>query len=288
MVSYREFINAFREVGVNLGQPVIVHAALSSVGDIRGGAETALGALLSVARGVMTPTFTYKTMITPEVGPENNAIRYGTGKDQNRMAEFFQMDMPADTLMGALAEAVRRHSDAQRSNHPILSFAGINVEEALEAQTPESPMAPIGVLAEQNGMVLLIGVNHTVNTSIHYAEYAAGRKQFVRWALTPQGIRECPGFGGCSDGFEQAAPLLQPFTRTARLGQATLKAIQLTPLITTLTDLIRQQPLALLCSKNDERCESVRRWVEAKNGQNSGRLQASLEQDEMSGGVSKV
>lgn len=284
MVSYREFINAFREVGVNPEQPVIVHASLSSVGDIRGGAETALGALLSTARGVMAPTFTYKTMITPEVGPENNAITYGTGKDQNRMAEYFQMDMPADPMMGALAEAVRRHVEACRSNHPILSFAGINVDEALDAQTLEAPMAPIGVLAEQHGMVLLIGVNHTVNTSIHYAEFAAGRKQFVRWALTPQGIRECPGFGGCSDGFEQAAPFLQAFTRTAHLGQTEIKAVQLTSLIATLSDLIRQQPLAMLCSKNDERCESVRRWAEMIAVQDSEHLQASLEQDELSGG----
>jgi aminoglycoside 3-N-acetyltransferase len=61
----------------------------------------------------------------------------------------------------------------------------------------DDPLAPVGALAEENGTVLLIGVNHTVNTSIHYAEKIAGRKQFIRWALTPQGVRECPGFPGC-------------------------------------------------------------------------------------------
>ena len=135
MISFREFVQAFREVGLNPGQPVIVHASLSAVGEIRGGAETVLGALLSMAKGVMAPTFTYKTMIIPEIGPENNAMNYGTGKDQNRMAEFYLPDMPADPLMGVLPEKIRTYPGARRSFHPLLSFSGIHVDEALNAQT---------------------------------------------------------------------------------------------------------------------------------------------------------
>lgn len=263
MVSYREFVNAFREVGLNPSQPVIVHASLSSIGEIRGGVETVLGSILSLSKGVMAPTFTYRTMITPEVGPENNAIKYGSGKDQNRLAEFYQPDLPADPSMGILPETIRKHGNAKRSDHPILSFAGINVDSILAAQTLVEPMSPIGKLAEQNGIVLLLGVNQTVNTSIHYAERLAGRKQFVRWALTPQGIRECPGFGGCSDGFEQAVPYIKNFTRTAKLGNATVQAILLAPMIQALVDLIQKQPLALLCNKTDERCEAIRRSLAA-------------------------
>lgn len=262
MVSFREFITAFRELGLNSSQPVIVHAALSSLGEIRGGVDTVLGALLSASRGVMAPTFTYKTMITPEVGPENNAITYGSGKDLNRMAEFFQPGMPADPLMGTLPEAIRKHPGAKRSTHPILSFAGINLDAAISAQTIEDPLAPIRVLTEQNGIVLLIGVDNSVNTSIHYAEKLAGRKQFIRWALTPQSIIQCPGFPGCSDGFEQAAPFLCEITKTATLGSATLRAIPLIPMVHTLTELIKEQPRALLCNKSDDRCDAVRRSLE--------------------------
>jgi aminoglycoside 3-N-acetyltransferase len=265
MLSFREFVNAFRVLGIHPNQPVIVHASISSFGEIRGGADTVLGALLTVAKGVMAPTFTYKTMIMPEVGPENNASSYGSGRDSNRMADFYQPDMPADPMMGILPEILRKHPHSLRSTHPILSFAGVNVEEALRSQTLEEPLAPIGVLAEQNGMVLLLGVNHTVNTSIHYAERLAGRKQFVRWALTPAGVRECPRFPGCSDGFEQAASLFSGISCATRLGGATLEAIALAPMIQTLTGLIKQQPEALLCGKNDERCEEVRRWVRANH-----------------------
>ena len=96
MVSYREFVNAFRDLRLSPAQPVIVHASLTSIGEIRGGAETLIGALLSSSRGIMAPAFTYKTMLTPEAGPEDNAIQYGLGKDTNRMAEFFTPEMPAD------------------------------------------------------------------------------------------------------------------------------------------------------------------------------------------------
>lgn len=258
MVSFRELMNVFRELGLDRSRPVIVHASLSSIGEVRGGAESLLGAMLPVTKGIMAPAFTYKTMIIPEVGPENNAISYGSGKATNHLAEFFRPDMPADTLMGVFAETLRKHPNARRSIHPILSFSGVGMEEALEAQTMEDPLAPIRVLTEQEGLVLLIGVDNTVNTSIHYAERLAGRKQFIRWALSPQGVRQCPGFPGCSDGFEQAAPHIQAITRTAKLGDATVRAIPLIPMIRTLTELIKKQPQALLCHKADERCEAVR------------------------------
>jgi aminoglycoside 3-N-acetyltransferase len=272
MVTFREFVNAFRELRLDHSQPVIVHASLSSVGDIRGGADTVLGALLTVAKGVMAPTFTYKPMIIPETGPEDNAYPYGTGAKRNSMAEYFLPDMPADPTMGILSETIRRHPNAKRSIHPILSFAGINLDRAITAQCLEEPLEPIRILAEENGTVLLIGVNHTVNSSIHYAERLAERKQFIRWALTPQGIRQCPGFGGCSDGFEHAAPYLETITRTTQVGSAPVRAVPLAPMLDILSTLIKDQPLALLCSKGDERCEAVRLAVEKKFSSSQGRL----------------
>jgi aminoglycoside 3-N-acetyltransferase len=259
MIAFREFIQGFRELGLDRSKPVIAHASLSSFGEVRGGADTVLGALLSSVSGLMMPTFTYRTMVTPEAGPPNNGITYGSGKDQNRMAEFFQPDMPADGMMGIISETLRKRAGAKRSDHPILSFAGLGVDAAIAAQTIADPLKPIRVLAEMDGAVLLLGVDHTVNTSIHYAEKMGGRKQFIRWALTPQGVRECPGWPGCSNGFEKAAPRLSEITRTVSIGEAEVRLLPLAAMIEILADLIHADPQALLCDQPDcERCNAVR------------------------------
>ncbi|MFH1523941.1 MAG: AAC(3) family N-acetyltransferase, partial [Chloroflexota bacterium] len=186
--------------------PVIVHASLKSFGQVDDGAQTVVSALTAVFPIVVVPTFTYKTMVTPLDGPEHNAIKYGSGTDLNRMAEFFTPEMPADPLMGIISETLRKYPNASRSIHPIQSFAGINADEILATQRMVDPLAPLGALEQADGWVVLIGVDHTANTSIHYAEKLTGRRQFVRWALTLQGVVECPGFPGCSTNFQAIAP----------------------------------------------------------------------------------
>jgi aminoglycoside 3-N-acetyltransferase len=262
MVSFHEIFSGLRQLGLDKQSPVIIHASLSSFGEIRGGAETLLGAVLGNFNAVMAPTFTYKTMVIPEEGPPDNALTYGIGHDQNLMAEPFSPDMPADKLMGVFAETVRSRLGAKRSSHPILSFSGINVEAALEAQTQHVPFAPIGVLAEQDGWVLLLGTDQTVNTSIHYAEKLAGRRQFVRWALLPNSVTECGGFPGCSDGFNQIGSVMEDVSRSVQIGGAKVQAIPLQPLVQVVVDLLMKDSQALLCQRPDcERCNAVRQPV---------------------------
>lgn len=258
MIGVDDLAQSLADLGLERSTPVIVHASLSAFGPVQGGAPSVVEALRKTFDRILAPVFTYKTMLVPEVGPPDNAVTYGAYVDQNKMAEFFQPDMPADRLMGAIAETLRRQPDAERSMHPILSFAGVNALEFLHSQTINEPLAPIGRLADANGWVLLMGVDHTVNTSIHYAERLAGRKQFIRWALTPQGVQECPRFPGCSDGFDQIAPYIGAVTRRAQAGQAWILAIPLKPLISAVCMLLGVDPLALLCDHSYcERCQAV-------------------------------
>jgi aminoglycoside 3-N-acetyltransferase len=240
-------------------KPAIAHASLKSFGIISGGAETVLGALLAAVSGLVMPAFAYKTMLIPEVGPPNNGLDYGRQRDLNLMAEPFRYDMPVDPLIGALPETLRRYPGALRTAHPILSFAGVNANDALATQTVYDPFAPIGWLAEHDGWVLLLGVNHTVNTSIHYAEKLAGRRQFVRWALTRKRILECPGFPGCSDGFEDIRPDIEHLTRRVEVREGFIEAIPLRPLLQAVETRIKKKPLALLCQRDEcQRCDAVR------------------------------
>ena len=238
---------------------VIAHASLKAFGHIEGGAEAMLAALLDSVRGIIMPTFTYKSMLNPEVGPPRNGITYGSETDLNKLAEAFYPDMPADKMMGVLPEFLRKHPKAKRSSHPIQSFAGIRADAVINSQRIYDPLSPIGMLAEQDGWVLLLGVDHTVNTSIHYAEKLAGRLQFIRWALLQDRVVECPGFPGDSDGFNAIAPALEKYTRRVEIGDALVQAVHLKSLIKVVMDQIKENPFALLCQRQDcERCTAVR------------------------------
>ncbi len=258
-VSLPDLRSAFFELGLS-HTPVIAHASLRAFGEVVGGADTLLRAALDSVKALVMPTFTYQTMITPEVGPPNNGITYGSRQDLNRMAEPYRPELPAHRQMGILPETLRRHPLAKRTMHPIQSFAGIYAEKYLAAQTIQDPLGIIGALAEAGGWVLLLGVDHTVNTSIHYAEKLAGRRQFIRWALTPTRIMECPGFPGDSAGFDVIASDLVADTRLLKVGNATVQALPLKILIQAVVDRIKADPLALLCPREDcERCMAVRR-----------------------------
>lgn len=258
MLGYDELKAAFQELSL-ANRPVIAHASLQPFGYIHNGADTVLMALTDSVQSLIMPAFTYKTMITPEVGPPNNGITYGAEKDLNKMAQSFTADMRADAMMGILPESLRNHPAATRTAHPILSFAGLNAELILGTQTLFEPLAPIAALAEEDGWVILINVDHSVNTSIHYGEKLAGRKQFIRWAVMDNRIVECPNFPGDSSGFNAIATYIKPDTRRVDVGDAFIEAVSLRRLLNAVQELIRLDPLALLCQRTDcERCNAVR------------------------------
>jgi len=262
MLAFRNLISAFRTLGIDDDRPVIAHASLSAFGDVHGGADTVVGALMAAFDTVIMPAFTYRTMITPEVGPPNNGIKYGTGREANKMAHIFHPNMPVDSAMGIISETLRQHPEACRSLHPILSFTGINAEKFLDSQSYAEPLQPIQVLVESGGWVLLLGVDHTRNTAIHYAERLAGRNQFIRWALTSHGIRTIPGWPGCSGGFQALAPILEGVTRQIHVGPGLVQAIPIPDLVESARAWIARDPLALLCRREDcERCNQIREDV---------------------------
>lgn len=258
MLQYTELKSAFDALNL-ADRPVICHAAFRRFGEVEGGPATVLQAMLASFNGLIMPTFTYNTMVTPEVGPPNNGITYGSDRDNNKRAQPFQITMPSDKMIGILPWILLQQEGSIRTSHPILSFGGFGANQALATQTLYEPLAPIGALAEQDGWVVLINVDHTVNTSIHYAEKMAGRRQFVRWALVENRVVECPGYPGDSSGFEAIEEFIKPDTRRVEVGDAFIQSFPLKRLFETVREMIRKNPLALLCEREDcERCNAVR------------------------------
>jgi aminoglycoside 3-N-acetyltransferase len=268
-----DWLAGLGSLGLPEATPVIAHASLSAFGTVDGGEQTVVEALLRTFETVIMPGFTYATMVTPEVGPPDNGLAYGTRQYSNYQARFFTPDLPTDGLMGRVPEALRLRPGAGRSCHPILSFVGMHAGPILGVQTLAEPLAPIGALVQSGGWVLLLGVNHTVNTSVHYAERLAGRPAFVRWALTHQGVVECPHFPGCSDGFAALAPRLASATRRTAIGRGLVQAVPLAAVMRAVQDCLAQDPLALLCNRYYcERCHDFRLRMAHSDSHNSSSI----------------
>jgi aminoglycoside 3-N-acetyltransferase len=262
MITYRQIVNGLRQLGIQRHYPVIAHTSSKNMREIKGGADALLGGLLTAADNLLLPAFTHGAMIIPETGPEENAMEYGSGRESNLNAKIFTPDLPSDMPEHELCDKFRSLPSVRRSSHPILSFMGLGLNAALEAQSSGQPWKPIQFLADHDGWVLLLGVDQIQNISLHWAEQQVGRKQFVRWALTPQGVTECPNFPGCPNGFNKIQYHVKDLLHQISLDSTLWQAYPLQPLLSAAVDLMNQDPYALLCNNLAcERCNTVRRAV---------------------------
>lgn len=262
MITYRDWITALRELGIASHLPVLVHAAPGLAFESRGGVQTELTALLAEYDGIMVPAFTHQTMVIPSDGPEDNGMQY-MDNGKNSQAEIFSLDTKPDTDLGELPVLLQNHTEAARSCHPVLSFVGVGVDSALSAQTINEPFAPVRVIGDLNGWVLLLGEDHRQNVTIHYAEYLVNRKQFTRWALTAEGVVECPNMPGCSRGFNAIHSAVAGFCRQTQLGDHLLQAYPVGSLVQIASGILRLDPARLLCPDTDcPLCSAVRKTLE--------------------------
>jgi aminoglycoside 3-N-acetyltransferase len=262
MITYRDFSHALDELDIQAHSRVLLHAAIDSFGVVAGGEESLIGAVVNRCELIITPAFTQQTMITPSVGPADNALEYGSDEEANLYAAIFDADLPVAAHLGTVNEVLRKHPQAERSNHPILSFVGINADEALTSQSLESPLGPVEWLANYDGDVLMMGCDQRANVALHLGEQLAGRKTFIRWALTANGVVECLNMPGCSDGFDLVRSRLGAIARSTTLNAVVLEAIPIRDLLNLTTGWIREDPRALLCDRTGcPHCASVRAEV---------------------------
>lgn len=264
MISYRDITTGLQDLGVNRSTPVLAHISLANLGEIKGGLSTVMGALLATVDNVMMPTFTFSTMVIPEDGPKDNLIKYGSGRKTNLTAEVYSHDLPGDQPDREASEALRSYPGVYRSSHPVFSFTGLGLDVALINHPADDPYAPILEIRKLDGWVLLMGAKPSANFSIHFAEKLASRKQYVRWAMCPEGILKIPNFPGCSEGFQKLHFYMQEELHTVRVADSIWHAMKVDTLINVATALIKDDAFALLCNDmNCPRCNSTRNSIKS-------------------------
>ncbi len=187
-------------LGVSSGGVVIVHSSMSAIGWVAGGAQGIVESLFDAvgpAGTIVMPT---------QSGQLSDPANWSNPPVPADWLDVLRRELPAyepyltpTRAMGQIVECFRQHRETLRSNHPLLSFAANGPAAAYIVDdhqlTPGlDDSSPLGRLYEVEAQILLLGVGHANNTSLHLAEYRA------TW----------PGKTTCREG----APILRDGCRT--------------------------------------------------------------------------
>lgn len=213
-----------RACGLAADQTVLVHLAMSKLGWVIGGAEALILALLAAVGDngtIMMPTNSsnntdpYEWQHPPVPQSWWQMIRDHT-------PAYNPLTTPTRG-MGVVPELFRTWPGAVRSAHPAFSLAALGprahylvADHALSEDSGDR--SPLGRLYELDGHVLLLGVDHFNNTSLHLAEFRAdypgkhtlrtgsamlvdGRRQWVTYETLATNPDD---FGEIGDAFDKA------------------------------------------------------------------------------------
>lgn len=152
-----ELADELRQLGVRPGGVLLVHTSFRAVGPVVGGP---LG-LIAALRTALGPD---GTLVMP-------TMTDGEG--------VFDPRTTPTCDMGITAELFWRQPGVLRSTHPGGSFAALGPHAAAicaeqPLSPPHGPDSPVGRVHALGGQVLLLGVEHSEDTTLHLAEALAG------------------------------------------------------------------------------------------------------------------
>lgn len=247
-VTKADIIKGLRDLGLFPGSKVLVHSSLSSFGQVEGGVETVIDALLATVdeQGtVLVPTLTGSELLSPENPPVFD---------------------PANTpcWVGRIPETFRQRPEAIRSINPTHSVAAIGADADLLTRfhrysiTPGDEQSPYLRLAGlPDGYVLLLGVGHESNTTFHSAEELVGVDYHMMPGLVPakvllDGVEQTLHVMLHQYGTPRNFPIMESIfiergiQRTGKIGDATVRLMRSGPMVDAIVRALRADPTILI------------------------------------------
>lgn len=235
-VTVDRLTDDLRELGVR-GETVLVHSSLSALGWVPGGAPAAVDALRAAVGPdgtLVVPT--HSSQLSDPAHWSDPPVPESWHEEIRETMPPFRPDVTPTRGMGAIPECFRTYPDVERSRHPTDSFAASGAAATAIVADHEyanglGEGSPLARVYDRDGRVLLLGVGHDSNTSMHLAEYRAEYPKTVstvggpvledgerRWARFEDVDVEDADFPEIGAAFERERP---DAVTTGRVGEAT-------------------------------------------------------------------
>jgi len=175
-ITRNRIITDLKTLGVEPGDTLFVHSSMSKIGWIIGDVVTLIQALMEAVGENGT------LMMPGESSGNGEPSHWQYPAVPETWWEIIRQEIPSydpritpTRRVGKVPEAFRSFPGVLRSSHPQISFQawGRYTEYLVQDHPLENPLgeeSPLGRLYELDGKILLLGVNHDSNTSIHLAE----------------------------------------------------------------------------------------------------------------------
>ena len=173
-LNKERLFSELQALGVRCGDTVMMHSSLSALGQVDGGAETVVEALLDTV-GVEG------TLIVPGFRDSvwgGDATFVNTDCRDQCPQPLCPGKMPS--IQGIITETIRKRPGCLRSCHPTHSWLALGADAKrvlinhCTASTPSGAHNPFEQLVELDGCVLMLGVGINTVTLWHYYEEVLG------------------------------------------------------------------------------------------------------------------
>jgi len=232
---------------------VCLHSSLKSFAELENGAHTIIDGFLDAGCTLVCPAFYYQShAFPPGLNYERNGIDF-SHFDHLPEQSYNDENDQIEKAMGLVPRTMLGYPQAIRTKNPLNAFVvlGPLAPELVAEPSLLNAYSVYKAIHGHRAWVVLAGVDFTSCTPIHYAEELAGRRLFRRWAIFHHQRVEVE-VGACSDGFEAIGPYTKPLERVETLGASTVRIYPFGPFLTTVADLIRNNPEVTAC--HDPRC----------------------------------